>query len=265
MPRNSFNYTKCAVIVHGKSELDLARYIYTNLHLPVKLISKDKGRGSIQINGLVDYLNKKPFKSLKEFSNEYSIEYDKKTKRLVNFKLFIIMDTDDCSEETKTKYISGELFNGHPLKEYIIPIYNINNLEDVMLKAGIMVKRIENSQKGLYYSKIFPINTEPLSVDTINQIREFAKKIKGIKETNMLTFVEYCFQQLPGESLWRKDETQKRPQKKTTLNLSTQNSLFHITFIQLYLTSQAPSSARRRCLSHSRRRRLLRALSRASA
>ena len=54
-----------------------------------------------------------------------------------------------------------------------------------------------------YYSKIFPINTEPLSVDTMNQVREFARKIKGIKETNMLAFVEYCFQQLPGEQLWK--------------------------------------------------------------
>lgn len=203
MPNNTLNYTRCAVIVHGKSEFALVKYIYTNLHLPVKIISKDKGRSSIQINGLLDFLNKKPFKSLKEFANEYLVEYDKKAKKLINFKLFIIMDTDDCNETTKEKYITGKLFEGHPLKEYIIPVYNISNLEDVMLKAGIMVKRIEDSQKGSYYSKIFPINTEPLSVDTMNQVREFAKKIKGIEETNMLAFVEYCFQQLPGEQLWK--------------------------------------------------------------
>lgn len=201
MADNTLHYTKCAVIVHGRSEFALVRYVYTNLHLPVKIISKDKGRSSIQINGLCDFLNKKPFKALKDFANEYSIEYDKKTKKLINFKLFIIMDTDDCNESTKEKYITGKLFEGHPLKEYIIPIYNISNLEDVMLKARIMVKRIADSQKGGYYSKVFPINTEPLSVDTINQIREFAKKIRGIKETNMLDFVEYCFQQLPEERL----------------------------------------------------------------
>ena len=173
MPHNALNYTKCAVIVHGKSEFVLVKYIYTNLHLPVKIIAKDKGRGSIQINGLSE-----------------------------NFKLFIIMDTDDCDENTKSKYISGELFEGHPLKEYIVPVYNVSNLEDVMIKAGIMVKRISDAQKGSYYTKIFPINTGPLSVDTVNQVRTFAKKIEGITETNMLTFVEYCFQQMPGEKLW---------------------------------------------------------------
>ena len=54
MSHDTLNYTRCAVIVHGKSEFALVKYIYTNLHLPVKIIAKDKGRGSIQIN---DYQN----------------------------------------------------------------------------------------------------------------------------------------------------------------------------------------------------------------
>ena len=58
-----------------------------------------------------------------------------KTKGLKNFKLFIIMDTDDCDEITKSKYISRELFEGHPLKEYIVLVYNVSNLEDVMIKG----------------------------------------------------------------------------------------------------------------------------------
>ena len=200
MSHNSLNYTRCAVIVHGKSEYSLVRYIYTNLHLPVKVIAKDKGKSSIQINGLKNMLSKKPFKSLKEMANEYAIEYDKKSKSLKNFKLFIIMDTDDCDDDTKRKYISGELFKGHPLEDYIVPIYNNSNLEDVMLKAGIMVKRIEDSQKGTYYSRIFPINTDPVSADTLNQVRVFASKLNGIKETNMLCFIDYCFGQI-SESL----------------------------------------------------------------
>lgn len=202
MSANALNYTRGVVIVHGKSEFDLVRYIYTNLHLPIKIIGKDKGRGSIQINGLMKYLNKKQFKSLKTFAQEYSVEYDRKNKCLKNFKLFIIMDTDDCNEIEKQRYMFGDLFKEHPLKEYIVPIYNNSNLEDVMMKAGIMVKRIPASQKGTYYSKIFPINTEPLSINTINQVREFARKIKGIKETNMLEFIEYCFQQISNVSLW---------------------------------------------------------------
>ena len=198
----SLNYTRCAVLVHGKSEFVLTQYIYTNLHLPVKIISRDKGKSSIQINGLPAFLKKKTFQSLKAFSDEYSVEYDKKNRCLKNFKLFIIMDTDDCEESIKQKYISGELFSGHPLKEYIVPIYNIENLEDVMLKSGIMVKRIPGSDKGSYYSKIFPIYTGAVNADSINQVKTFAHKIRGIKETNMLEFIEYCFTLLPKENLW---------------------------------------------------------------
>lgn len=178
MPPYTLKYTRCAVIVHGKSERSLVQFIYTNLHLPVKIISKDKGRGSIQINGLKEFLNKKQFRTLKAFADEYSVEYDNKAKKLRNFKLFVIMDTDDCSEENRRSYISGDMFKGHPLYDYIVPIYNITNLEDVMMKAGIMVKRIPDSEKGTYYSRIFPINTDPVSVDTLNQIERLPKESK---------------------------------------------------------------------------------------
>ncbi|MBO5176683.1 MAG: hypothetical protein J6C07_04770 [Lachnospiraceae bacterium] len=112
------------------------------------------------------------------------------------------MDTDDCDERTKEMYISGELFKGHPLEEYIVPIYNIGTLENVLYKAGLTPQRLSSSDKGEYYKKIFPINTQPMSYKTIDQVRAFAQSIKGIKETNLLEFVEYCIQQLPGETLW---------------------------------------------------------------
>ncbi|MCL2718731.1 MAG: hypothetical protein FWE14_08140 [Lachnospiraceae bacterium] len=196
MPFERHKYTKCAVIVHGKSELNLVKYIYTNLHLPVKIIAKEKGNKSIQINGLLAFMQGGYFKSLKSFADEYSIEYDNKNKCLLNFKLFIIMDTDDCDEYTRDNYISGELFRGHILEKYIVPLYNIANLEEIMIKAEIMVRKISGSEKGSYYTKIFPINTKPISIDTIEQVKVFANKIKNIKQTNMLEFIDYCLSQL---------------------------------------------------------------------
>ena len=67
-------YKKAAVIVHGKSERFLASYIYTNLHLPVRIIDSNKGKSSIQINGLQKILSSKPYNSLKTFAEAYSIE-----------------------------------------------------------------------------------------------------------------------------------------------------------------------------------------------
>ena len=185
-------YKKAAVIVHGKSERFLASYIYTNLHLPVVVIGNNKGKSSIQINGLKKILSGRPFNSLKSFAEEYSVEYDKKGKGLKNFKLFIIMDTDDCSEKTKSDYISGKLFENSCLKEYIVPIYNSPNLEEVMIKAGIMAKKIPDSQKGSYYSKVFPINEDPVTHDTLEQVRLFSDKLRNVRETNLLEYVDYC-------------------------------------------------------------------------
>ncbi len=202
MPRSAPCYKKGIVIVHGKSEWHLVRHVYTNLHLPLVLIARDKGKSSIQINGLLEYMNRKcKCKSLKTFAEEHSIEYDRKNKILKNFKLFTIMDTDDCEEETRKKYISGELFRGHPLAEYIVPIYNSPNLEEIMIRAEIMTRRIRDSEKGTYYSKIFPLNTEPMSVETIHQVRIFASKLKGIRQSNLMEFMEYCFELLPDINL----------------------------------------------------------------
>ena len=185
-------YKKAAVIVHGKSERFLASYIYTNLHLPVRIIDSNKGKSSIQINGLQKILDSKPFNSLKTFAEAYSIEYDSKKKTLKNFKLFIIMDTDDCSNQAKEDYISGKMFESSCLKEYIVPIYNSPNLEEVMIKAGIMTRKIPDAQKGRYYSKVFPINQAPFSNDTLDQIHILSRNLQEVKETNLLEYVNYC-------------------------------------------------------------------------
>ena len=185
-------YKKAAVMAHGKSERILASYIYTNLHLPVVIIDKNKGKNSIQINGLKKILDSKPYNNLRNFAETYSVEYDKKEKKLRNFKLFIIMDTDDCTDKVREEYISGKLFEGYCLKEYIVPIFNSPNLEEVMIKAGIMPKRITDSQKGSYYSKVFPINQDPVTNDTLEQIRLFSSKLVNVKETNLLEYVNYC-------------------------------------------------------------------------
>ena len=185
-------YKKAAIIVHGKSERYLASYIYTNLHLPMKIIDCNKGKNSIQINGLQKMLNSKPYDSLKTFAETHSIKYKKKKKTLKNFKLFIIMDTDDCSDQAKEDYTSGKMFESSCLKEYIVPIYNSPNLEAVMIKAGIMTRKIPDAQKGSYYSKVFPINQGPFSNDTLEQIHILSKKLQAVKETNLLEFVNYC-------------------------------------------------------------------------
>ena len=124
------NYLKGIVICHGKSEVFLAKFVCSNLHLNIKTYSKKNGANSIQINSLKSLLNTSPFKSFTEFKKEYEVSVTGKgeSRKINNFKLFIIMDTDDCSNDERKKFITKEQFKGHWLYDYIVPIYNIINI-----------------------------------------------------------------------------------------------------------------------------------------
>lgn len=87
-------------------------------------------------------------------------------KHLKDFRLFAIMDTDDCTAKQKRDYISKDMFKGHWLHEYIVPIYNSEDLEDVIVSTGIMPKKAKKREKGSSYKDYFPVNDRLLFYDT---------------------------------------------------------------------------------------------------
>lgn len=174
--------TRVMSIVHGKSELAICSSIKSNLRLKHEIIARDNGKSSIQINGLKSLLNDSRFCSFRNFVKAFpDVEHDK--HGLLHFRLFIIMDVDDCDEATKKQFISGELFAQHWLKDYIIPIYNEPNLEHTMKQAGIEV------QKKKDYIQIFPTNHGDLDVA---MAKDFLQKLKKYSCTNLDEYVEYC-------------------------------------------------------------------------
>lgn len=169
-------------IVHGKSEFLICNSIKSNLRIKHEIIARDKGKTSIQINGVMDILQDKRFRSFTDFKRNFpDFEYEK--KEIKNFALFIIMDLDDCTEEMQAKYLSREIFAKHWLHKYIVPIYNKPNLERTMEEAGIQV------QKKKDYILIFPTNHGDLN---LNMAKEFLQKLQKCKCTNMDQYVEYC-------------------------------------------------------------------------
>lgn len=175
-------------IVHGKSELLMCSSVKSNLKIKHEIHAKDRGRHSIQVNSVLQELNSKKFNmSLKDFSEKYDISYDSKNKRLVNFKLFIIMDLDDCTQEKAEQFKNKSMFNEHILYEYIVPIYNDPNLEKTIHDLGININKKEKI-KG--YIKIFPTNKGDLD---IHMAEEFAEKLnKKCKNSNLGLYFDYC-------------------------------------------------------------------------
>lgn len=193
MPK-SLSYLKAIVIVHGKSEKQMCDFIKSKLRLNIEIVSDKKGKKSIQITSLKHILNNNIFKSKKNFLQYYEEAFiiDKKGKKVLpnDFKIFIIMDTDDCSEQQKNNFINKEMFRNHWAYLYIHPIYNSPNLEDVLVKSNIKFSK-EGDKRKEEYIKIFPTDPKYLKNDCI-QIEEFAANLRSNPYTNMNEFVDFC-------------------------------------------------------------------------
>lgn len=193
MKKIAINYCPAVIIVHGKSEFSLVSYIKSSLHLPIEIESKDKGEHSIQITSLNNFLQTQNFKTKNEFKKKYIVNEEE--KKLTDFKVFIIMDTDDCTESQKKAYIDKSMFKNHWLYEYIVPIYSIPNLEKVVKDIGMHYEKIENKDKAKTYIKIFPmVRKAAVDISDYNDIRQLSEKIKNVKSSNLDLLLDYCLE-----------------------------------------------------------------------
>ncbi len=185
------NYCKGIVIAHGKSELLLAEHIKSNLHLSIEIYAESNGKTSIQIDSLITVLGNNIFKNKIEFNKRYIVEEEKGV--LKNFSLMPIMDLDDTSDYKKQKYISGEMFKNHWLNPYIIPIWNKNNLDEVLLDLKLIDKLPNNKEKGRLYRDLFPTNN---GESDIQQVKNLMEKFEKSTRTNMQVFIKKCLDSL---------------------------------------------------------------------
>lgn len=173
---------KVMSIVHGKSEFNICSSIKSNLRLKHEIIAREKGKSSIQVNSIMDILNDRRFCSYNNFVRTFD-DIETKSRKLVGFSLFIIMDVDDCTEDQKKRYISKEMFSGHWLYDYIVPIFNDPNLESTMKEASIDVKQKKD------YIIIFPTNHGDLDMVIA---KDFLDKLKKCKCSNLWQYVSHC-------------------------------------------------------------------------
>lgn len=129
---------------------------------------------------------------MREFSD---VEIRKiKTKKYLTeeFKVFIIMDTDDCTDKQKNDYINKEMFRNHWLYPYIVPIFNSPNLENILEKAKIKFEK-KGKERKKEYIKIFPTDSKYKNNEMI-QIKDFCENLKKVKNTNMEEFINFCIE-----------------------------------------------------------------------
>lgn len=185
------NYCKGIIIAHGKSELLLAEYIKSNLHLPIEIYSLKNGKMSIQIDSLMTILGNNDFKNKSKLKQKYIIE--EKNKKFINFFIMPIMDLDDTTEEKIKKYKNGEMFKNHWLSPYIIPIWNDINLDYVLYDLKLISKLPNDKEKGKVYEELFPKNTGQADLEQVNKLLKY---FESTNKTNMNIFIEKCLESL---------------------------------------------------------------------
>lgn len=187
-------YLKFVVIVHGKSEKQICEYIKSNLRIKMDIVSDKKGEKSIQITSLKNTLNNKIFGSYESFITKYEdiklVRSGKKSKIDSSFKIFIIMDTDDCTEVQRKEFINKEMFKKHWAYEYIVPIFDSPDLESVLVKANIKFKK-KGIERKKEYIKIFPTEPKYTSRENI-ELKKFCDDLSKVKDTNMEIFIQFC-------------------------------------------------------------------------
>ncbi|MEG1009161.1 MAG: hypothetical protein RSF67_05010 [Clostridia bacterium] len=188
----SFVYLKAVVIVHGKSEKQICQHIKNKLRLKIEIISDKNGEKAIQITSLSNLLKNKIFINSSSFINTYEdIELNHDNKSINdNFKIFIIMDTDDCSDLQKKQFINKDMFKDHWAYKFIVPIYNTPELETILTKAKVPFTRTGVKRKKEYI-KLFPTDEKYEKNDVI-QIEELIRQLSKIKDTNLEEFLKFC-------------------------------------------------------------------------
>lgn len=185
------NYCKGIIIAHGKSELLLAEHIKSNLHLPIEIYSLKNGKTSIQIDSLMTILGNNDFKNKSKLKQKYIIE--EKNKKFINFFIMPIMDLDDTTEEKIKKYKNGEMFKNHWLSPYMVPIWNKNNLDEILLDLKLIDKLPNNKEKGKVYRDLFPTNK---GESDKKQVEDLMKMFEKSDRTNIQMFIKKCLDSL---------------------------------------------------------------------
>ena len=197
MGKRKPSYTRGIVIVHGKCELIMCNYIKNNLRLTMDILSDKKGTISIQISSLQKFLKKKSLESFEEFSlkydNEQQIEKEEGSNgKLKNFKIFTIMDTDDCTSEQAEAYKDKSMFKKYWFYDYIVPIYDSPDLDSILKKCNVLPNdKVRDKDKVRLYSRAFPIDRSYKKSDAV-QLEELSNQLAKDKNTNLEEFLKYC-------------------------------------------------------------------------
>lgn len=174
----------CSVVCHGESEVLLIEHLRKNYRIPIETLSEKNGRRSININTINSYLEAH-FPSVDDYIKCFDDCINHEKRRLINHKIFAVMDKDDTSDEIYDKYKDKTLFKSHwwGKDDYIVPIYFYPNMDYVFRKHGFEINT--SRDKPQQYFKLLSTKSDEI----IGMLKSLPKSESNIKE--LLDYIEY--------------------------------------------------------------------------
>lgn len=182
-----FSYTKALIILSDKTTYKICQYIQQNLKLKVKLYDCTE-------KDIMEVLNNDDHETFDKFIRKYTVEINpNKDFSVINdFKIYIVMNLDEFNnDEQRNKFLDKSMFKDYWAYDYIIPIFNEENLKKIILESNINSEiKIQEKKE---YVKIFPLaNKFDLNITDRNEIEILKSLIQKNKKTNLNDLLDYC-------------------------------------------------------------------------
>lgn len=179
--------SRTIVVVHGRSEAILLSDITKRMKYPISIFSFDGGKRAIKLEHLErGLLAHSPFDSCTSLKKHFG--WDIRCKDLVegkdDFRIFTIMDIDGDYIREKS-YITGNMFRDCPFRDKIVPIYNKDNLDEVMFRCGY--GEVDQCNKPYFYYKL----CDELDVQVL------LERLRKDNGTNLDVFLAHCMSHVP--------------------------------------------------------------------
>lgn len=175
------------VVVHGRSEALLFMGITKRIRYPINVFSFEGGARAIKLEHLEEgLLSQPPFNrcsSLKTYFG-WNLECKRLDEGKDDFRIFPIMDIDGDYIREKS-YITGNMFRDCPFRDKIVPIYNKDNLDEVMSRCGYGDVYLRN--KPYYYK----------TIGNRADIKELLSRLQKDEGTNLDVFLAHCMSHVP--------------------------------------------------------------------
>lgn len=183
MEKIKWRKKSCYIFCHGLSELILFSGIRSNLRLQYEVYARDNGRQNIQLGSILKVINTYPFDSKKNFMKDTQI--DVANRNSDNFKIFIVLDFDEpeISDIDKENFLSKNMFKGHWMYDYIVPIFSMPNLDSILTKVG---HTIDTSNKVKSYTCFINQGKGKLDFHI-----ELIEKLSSISTSNLVECLSY--------------------------------------------------------------------------